>query len=109
MPNGHARAGVLTAFACWLVFLASGDDFNVARIALLALPVPSEDLLPLDDPNSDFTESSQSQEPTTTSPERRNCTSAVRQPGAGAVLNSQSIAPMRNHSPRHSSNAPLRC
>ena len=54
MPKGRARSAFLTAFACWLVLLASGDDFNFARIVLLSTPT-SEDLLPLDDPNTDFT------------------------------------------------------
>lgn len=36
--------------------MASADDFNLARFALLLSPPPSEDVLPLDDPNTDFTE-----------------------------------------------------
>src|SRR5579884_1183072 len=109
MPKGRARAGVVTAFACWLVFLASGDDFNFARIALLPLPELSEDLLPLDDPNSDFTESAPSSEPTTTSRQRGDCASSACQCRSGATFNSRSSPPMHGRSAPRGSNAPLRC
>jgi hypothetical protein len=43
--------------ACWLVVMASGDDFNFARVAFPLLSSSSTtNVLPLDDPNSDFTE-----------------------------------------------------
>jgi hypothetical protein len=49
---------VATILACWLIVLASGDDFNVCRIAIPLLPVDTPaDTLPLDDPNTDFTRS----------------------------------------------------
>src|SRR5579884_4188377 len=102
MPKGRARAGVVTAFACWLVFLASGDDFNFARIALLPIPEPSEDLLPLDDPNSDFTESSSSSEPTPTSSQRGSCAFFIGPRVTGAALHSLFAAPTHSHSPHHS-------
>ena len=108
MPKGRARSAFLTAFACWLVLLASGDDFNVARAVLPSIPM-SEDLLPLDDPNTDFTESAQSTGPTTTYRDRGGCTSSVVRSSAGAASPSLFAAPAPCHPPRQSSNTPLRC
>lgn len=108
MPKGRARAGVLTAFACWLVLLASGDDFNLARIALPSPPA-SEDLLPLDDPNSDFTPSSPSRQPPTTSGHRWSCTTAVGPRLTRAVLPSSLAARTLGQPLRPGSNTPLRC
>ncbi len=56
MSQRHLRSSVLSILACWLMVLASGDDFNFARVVLSPLDQESEDLLPLDDPNADFTE-----------------------------------------------------
>ena len=53
MPNSRAHSSILFFLACWLVLLASGDDINVAR---LMLPSADSSLVPLDDPNDDFTE-----------------------------------------------------
>src|SRR5689334_7015624 len=108
MPKGRARAGVLTAFACWLVLLASGDDFNFARLALPSPPT-SEDLLPPDDPNSDFTTSSPSSKLTTTSRDRGDCPSSAGRSVAGAGRTWLFATPPHSRSPRHSNNAPLRC
>jgi len=108
MPKGRARSGLLAAFACWLVILASGDDFNFARAMLPSTPA-SEDLLPLDDPNTDFTEPAQSPGPTITSRHRCACRSSVGRSSAGAALPSPLAAPAPNHPPRRSSNTPLRC
>jgi hypothetical protein len=108
MPKGRARAGVLTAFACWLVLLASGDDFNFARMALPS-SLPSEDLLPLDDPNSDFTPSSQSRQPPTTSGHRCSCTAAVGPRLTRAVLPAPWPPRTLGHPVRPGSNTPLRC
>ena len=71
MPKSRTHAGVLTAFACWLVLLASADDFNLARLVLPLADVDCEELLSLDDPNSDFTVSSRSPETTTTDRRRK--------------------------------------
>src|SRR6516165_10058563 len=98
MPKGRARAGVLTAFACWLVLLASGDDFNFARMVLLSTPT-SEDVLPLDDPNTDFTESAESTGPTTTYRDGCGCTSSVGRSSAGAACSSRFAAPAPCHPP----------
>jgi hypothetical protein len=55
---------VVALLACLLAVLAGGDDFNLVRIALpFALPPSPGDSLPLDDPNADFTEATQTQVP----------------------------------------------
>jgi hypothetical protein len=108
MPKGRARSGVLAAFACWLVLLASGDDFNFARTILPSTPA-SEDLLPLDDPNTDFTESSESSGPTSTYRDRCGDTSSVVQSSTGAALPSLFAAPALGSPLCLSSNTPLRC
>ena len=108
MPKGRARSAVLTSFVCWLVLLASGDDFNFARAVLSSTPT-SEDLLPLDDPNNDFTESAESTGPTTTYHDRCGCTSSVGRSSAGAASPSLFAAAAPCHPPRQSSNTPLRC
>ena len=44
-------------FACLLTIIASGDDFNLVRVLVSgAAPVSPTDGLPLDDPNTDFTD-----------------------------------------------------
>jgi hypothetical protein len=108
MPKGRARAGVLTAFACWLVLLASGDDFNFARMALPS-PLPSEDPLPLDDPNTDFAPSSQSREPSTTSGHHCSFTTAVGPRLTRAALPSPWATRTLGHSLYPCNNTPLRC
>jgi len=108
MPKGRARSAFLTAFACWLVLLASGDDFNFARAVLPSIPM-SEDLLPLDDPNTDFTESAESTGPTTTYRDRCARTSSDVRSSAGAASPSLLAAPAPCHPPGQSSNTPLRC
>ena len=108
MPKGRARSVVLAAFACWLVFLASGDDFNFARVVLPSIPT-SEDLLQLDDPNTDFTESAQSTGPTPTYHDSCACTSSLVRSSAGAASPSRFAAPAPCHPPRQSNNTPLRC
>jgi hypothetical protein len=110
MPKGRARSWVLSAFACWLVLLASGDDFNFARLVLVLPPVPAQEgRLPLDDPTTDFTESAEPRAPTTTDRDRCGRTSAVGRSSAGAALTSPFAASAHSRTPRHDSNAPLRC
>ena len=109
MPKGCAHSRVLSAFAAWLVILASGDDFNFARAVLLPSALASEDILPLDDPNTDFTESSQSSGPTTPCRTRWGCTSSFGRCVAEAALTSPIAALTRGRRPRRGSNAPLRC
>jgi hypothetical protein len=57
MTKQRVYSSVLFMAACWLVLLASGDDINLARLVLPATDSPLEDVMPLDDPNFDFTES----------------------------------------------------
>lgn len=58
MPKHNICSSVLLMTACWLVLLASGDDINFARFVLPPTDSPLEDVMPFDDPNFDFTESS---------------------------------------------------
>jgi hypothetical protein len=108
MSRGRPHSAVLASFACWLVLLASGDDFNFARAVLPSTPTP-EDLLPLDDPNSDFTESAESSGPTTTYRDRGGCSSSVGRSSEGAASPSLFAAAAPCHPPRQSNNTPLRC
>jgi hypothetical protein len=109
MPTRPTRPCAVTALACWLVLLASGDDFNLAR-ALLPLPAPdSEAPLPLDDPNTDFDESPPSPGPTASCPDRCGCPSAAGRRSAEAVLSPPLAAPARGHPPGRGLNTPLHC
>jgi hypothetical protein len=54
MPMQRAHSSVLLVTTCWLVLLASGDDINFARLMLPSPTSALEDVMPLDDPNSDF-------------------------------------------------------
>ena len=108
MPKGRARSRVLSAFATWLVILASGDDFDLAHLILPPSTPAAEDLLTLDDPNTDFTESSQSPGPPTSSRDRRGCPSSGGPSLTGAAFTSSSAA-ARGHPPPLRLNAPLRC
>ena len=109
MPKGRARSRVLSAFATWLVILASGDDFDLAHLILPPSTPAAEDLLTLDDPNTDFTESSQSSGPTTPCRTRWGCTSSVGRCVAEAALTSPSAAHTHGHRPLWGRTAPLRC
>src|SRR5262245_17831906 len=109
MPTRPTRSCALSALACWLVLLASGDDFTLAR-ALLPLSAPdSQSPLPLADPNTDLAESPPSPGPTTTCPDRSGRPSAAGPRSAGAVLPSPLAAPARGHPPGRGLNTPLRC
>jgi hypothetical protein len=98
--------GALVAVTCWLVVLASADDFNLAR-AVLPLPAPAPDgPLPLDDPNTDFTEHSEPRSPTTTHQDRPRPTGPR---SAGTGLRTPVAPSARSHPLRTGINAPLRC
>jgi hypothetical protein len=105
MPQRHLCHRALSALICSLVLLASGDDFNLARVVFF-LPGPaSEAPLPLDDPNTDFTETSQARGQTAADP---GACDAPRATGRGPVRTA--IAPpARGHSTRNPINSPLRC
>lgn len=109
MPKRSIRSWVFSAFACWLTLLASADDFNLARFALLPCTECSEELLPLDDPNSDFTELSESREPPTTCRGRRGCTLSRGQRLTPATLTSPFALPGHGHPLHLGLNTPLRC
>jgi hypothetical protein len=105
MPQQHPRYRALSALICSLVLLASGDDFNLARV-VLPLPAPAPEApLPLDDPNTDFTEGPQAQEqaPAEQGP-REGPGAAGRGPVRTAVA-----PPARACSTRNPVNSPLRC
>jgi hypothetical protein len=105
MPQRPARSCALPAFACFLALLAGGDDFNLARV-VLPLPAPvSGSPLPLDDPNTDFTEAPQAQEQATADPGPADGPWTVgRRPARTAIA-----PPARGHSTRNPITSPLRC
>jgi len=109
MPKRPPRPWLLSAFACWLTLLASADDFNLARLTLPPLTPDCEEPLPLDDPNTDFTESSPTREPTTTSRDRLVCKTSDGPYSTGATPTSTLAAPAHGHPPHPCHNAPLRC
>jgi hypothetical protein len=108
MPKRSLRSCALSALACWLVLLASADDFNFARLVLPPSAADSGGTLPLDDPNTDFTQSPQSPGPTATPRDRLGCRSSVGQSLVG-VAPPPFAAAADGHPPRRGSNAPLRC
>jgi hypothetical protein len=98
----------LGAVACWLALLAGGDDFNLARV-VLPLPAPAPDSpLPLDDPNTDFTRSSEHRSPTAGDPVGAGPASPAGLKPAGLALAPPAPSPERRPL-RTGSNAPLRC
>jgi hypothetical protein len=105
MPQRPARSCALPALACLLALLAGADDFNLARVVLF-LPCPAPEApLPLDDPNTDFTETPQAQEQAATGPGPRAAPGAVvRGPARTAVA-----PPARGPSARSPIAIPLRC
>jgi hypothetical protein len=109
MPKRLIRSWTLSAFACWLTLLASADDFNLVRLSLPPSNADSEGLLPLDDPNTDFTESSQSPRPSTSSRYKRGCTSSSGPSWTGAPLASPFVASAHGHPPPLRLDTPMRC
>jgi hypothetical protein len=59
VSSRRSRFCALALLACGQVLLASADDFNLARFMLFPPESESDDLLPLDDPNCDFTRPSE--------------------------------------------------
>jgi hypothetical protein len=100
LPMRATHSCALAALGCWLVLLASGDDFNLAR-ALLPLPAPDPGApLPLDDPNTDLAGAPESPGPTTTCPDRYGRPSAAGPRPDGESLPAPLAAPARGHPPR---------
>jgi hypothetical protein len=109
MTKHHTWSRALAAVACWLTMLAGGDDFNLARV-VLPLPAPAPDSpLPLDDPNTDFTEPSEPRSPTTTNQGRGGPPVSGGLRSAGTALANPIASPARSHSFRAGINTPLRC
>jgi hypothetical protein len=109
MTKYHAWFRAFAAVACWLTMLASGDDFNLAR-AVLPLPAPPPDsLLPLDDPNTDFTGGSESTRPTTTHPSKSVPPVSAHLKLAGTGLPAPVAPPAHPSSLRAGVKVPLRC
>jgi hypothetical protein len=105
MPQRRPCPRALSAVLCSLVLLASGDDFNLAR-AVLPLPATAPEApLPLDDPNTDFTEVPQARGQTAPDPGPRDGPGAVGRGSARTAI----VPPARGHSTRNPLNAPLRC
>jgi hypothetical protein len=99
----------LGAVACWLSLLAGADDFNLARVVFpLPAPVPDSPL-PLDDPNTDFTTSSEPRSPTTANQGRAGPTPSTGLRPAGLALITPAPSPAPDRLLRAGINAPLRC
>jgi hypothetical protein len=108
VPKRPNRSWFLSAFACWLTLLASADDFNLARLALPPSAADAEESLPLDDPNTDFTQPSPIREPKVTPRDRCGFASSAG-PSLARVALAPSSAAAHGHPPRPGSNTPLRC
>jgi hypothetical protein len=101
MPKQRLRSFAITATACWLVLLASGDDLNFARLVLPESDTPLEDVTTLDDPNLDFTESG-------VPPTLRQCQLSNRRNVSRTAAPALST-PTNNFGPRTDRHIPLRC
>ena len=104
MPQRPARSCALPVFACFLALLAGADDFNLARVVLI-LPGPAPEApLPLDDPNTDFTEAARPSAPAAAGPgpPARPAAPALARPGPSAP-------PAPAPASRRPANTPLRC
>ena len=104
MPNRPARSCAPPVFACLLALLAGGDDFNLARV-VLPLPAPAPEApLPLDDPNTDFTEAARPSPlaAADAGPPARPAAPALASPGPPAP-------PTPALASRRPANTPLRC
>ena len=105
----HARFHALVLLACWQVLLASADDFNLARFVLLPAESESDDLLPLDDPNTDFTQSSETRAPGNRGRDCAGNPPAIPLPSAGISCSVSLTSYMPGPLARACSNTPLRC
>ena len=109
MSTRCVRFRALILLACGLVLLASADDFNLGRFVFPSAESLSDGLLPLDDPNSDFTDPSDAPAPGT--PDRGDgANSAVTLPRRAGMNCAPEPAPLPSHLPtRGCLDAPLRC
>jgi hypothetical protein len=101
---------VVAVVTCWLTFMAGADDFNLARV-LLPLSAPAPDSpLPDDDPNTDYTESSEAPSPpAATRPGGPSLSVSADLRLARTGLPAPVPLPARPPSFRAGTNAPLRC
>ncbi len=97
------------ALACWLALLAGADDFNLARVVLPLPPLAPDSPLPLDDPNSDFTDASEPQSPAAANADGAAPAPPARLRRAGPVLASRAASPAPARPLRAGAHTPLRC
>jgi hypothetical protein len=109
MSRGHVRSCVLPLLACWLVLLASADDFNLGRFVLSPAESSSERFLPLDDPDCDFTESSQTRTPVSSDRRKYSCPPSIPLRSAGDNRTAPTASPVPRPFSLTFFNAPLRC
>jgi hypothetical protein len=104
MPPQRSRYRALPVFACLLALLASADDFNLARV-VCPLPGPAPEApLPLDDPNTDFTEAARPAVPTAADPGP-----PVRPPARALASLRRSAPSAPGPATRWPAKSPLRC
>ena len=97
-------------FACVLTIIASGDDFNLVRVLVSgAAPVSPTDGLPLDDPNTDFTQSSETRAPGNRGRDCAGNPPAIPLPSTGISCSVSLTSYMPGPLARACSNTPLRC
>ena len=106
---------VISVLSCLLTMLASGDDFCFARLVFLPTEAPAEPL-PLDDPNMDFVQSSDSGGKGRAEQQVRDDTSGAQfWAPAGGITTGDCLRTLghhrgnRNFSSGTSLNSPLRC
>jgi hypothetical protein len=111
-----ARASAERALAllgCLLVAAASGDDFCLPRL-LFPSTLPAAEVLPLDDPNTDFVEardpaaSQRVKEPRPGGPEDFCPATSSSVPAAGCLSVASAFTHVRR-APLPELNSPLRC
>jgi hypothetical protein len=109
VPMRHARFCALILLACWQILLASADDFNLARFLFSPSETNSKDLLPLDDPNCDFTQLSETRTPENSPLGGDGNLPAIALRSDAKNRTPASDSPEPGHFSRICSNTPLRC
>jgi hypothetical protein len=106
--TSRVRFHVLPLLTCGLVLLASADDFNLGRFVFPFTESLSDGLLPLDDPNCDFTDPSDAPAPGT--PDCGGANAAVILPRRAGMNRAPETAAFPFHPPaRGCLDVPLRC
>ncbi len=106
-PSSQLRA--LALLCCLLTVSASGDDFYLVRLAIPITSLPPEEL-PLDDPNADFVEATNS----VLLRQDGHCEVALYSTGTFALTTRYCTPLLTAHAaspcvPRAEMNTPLRC